>query len=162
MQERDTVGKISLDLLMSDTKPSHTPEEQMQEQLADYEANLIECVKNGKKSFNKDFYVVVLTKKERLMQNVLRNYFFPTLACPTPTWDQTVYKYLYNTDDLTYMWTIPAKDICKDLVENALFVPAEQRQLLQFVLNFNDGTLLKIAKSENGELSDSPFIDARG
>lgn len=158
---KDTVGKISSDLLLKsrDEDLKHSPHEQMQEQLKDYEHNVELAVKEGKKKYSHDFYVVVLTKKERLMQNVIRNYFFVRATCPTPEWDQTVYKYTFNGDGLEFMWVIPAHDVCQNLKDNALTIDKEERELLEFVMAFDDGRLLEIAKKLNGEKKDSLILE---
>jgi hypothetical protein len=147
---RETIGKISSDLIV---KPLETTSaiEQMQEQLTDYDKNIMECVDRCKNDFPGDFYVVVITKRERLMQNVIRNYFYGRLSCPTPDWDQTVYKYSRMNDDLVFMWVIPSKQACEEITMNKHLIPPEEWRLLEYVLAFNDGTLLRLAKDLNGE-----------
>src|SRR5690349_11986514 len=133
--KRDTVGKISSELIEKQTDNTHTPEDQMREQLEDYEANVWLAVDAGLKQHVDDFYVVVITKKERLMQNVLRNYFFTRNSCPTPEWDQTVYKYYRKHDALNYMWTIPDKHTC-EMFKTAAEIPADEQELAKFVHDF--------------------------
>lgn len=149
--ERDTVGKLSTELLQKDVYADYTAGEQMQEQLSDYENNIFECVNRGKVDFAGDFYVVVITKRERLMQNVLRHYFFPRISCPTPDYDQTVYRYIKTDEHLEFMWVIPNKQSCFDIRDNRLSLDLSQNQLLQFVLDFLDGTLDKKARALNNE-----------
>lgn len=155
---RETVGKISTDLLRKAEPIS--PIEQMRESLTEYEKNINECLETGKKTFPKDFFIVVITKKEPLMPNVIRNYFFPRLSCPTPDYDQTVYKYSLKNDHIEFLWVIPSRDTCFLLVDNRHEVAPAEYALLQFVLKFHDGTLFKIAKSLNNEESlTSPFLE---
>lgn len=151
---RETVGKIASDLIMRPLETT-SPIEQMREQLSEYEKNVYECVERSKKDLPGDFYVVVLTKRERLMQNVFRNYFYARLSCPTPDWDQTVYKYKRNSDDIIFMWVLPSKQACEEMTINSHLVPREEYQLLEYVLAFNNGTLLKLAKDLNGEKEES-------
>ena len=120
---------------------------------------MVECYERGRKELGSDFYVVVITKKERLMPNVIRNYFSFRRSCPTPTYDQAVYHCEKGSDGLRFMWVIPARDICYELVNDALTIPDEHRDLLKFVLDYNDGTLLRIAKERNGECKDSPLLE---
>ncbi len=155
---RQTVSKVASDLLAKETHAT-TPIEQMEESLSEYEQNLRECVDTAKRTIIGDFYVVVLTKRERLMQNVFRCYFFPRMSCPTPDWDQTVYKYKHKDDNTVYMWTIPSKDACEYLTLNALQIPNEERELLKYVLSFNDGSLMKFAKELNGEKAESVELE---
>ena len=154
--KKETTGKVSSDLIIKSKDDSHSAHDQMSEQLTDYVNNVEKAVAEGKKNHDKDFYVVVLTKKERLMKNVLRNYFMTRNTCPTPEWDQTVYR--YHNGYIEYLWTVPAKDICAHLTYNALSVPQEEKQLLGFVLSFQDGSLLRLSKKLNGELDDSPLL----
>ncbi len=155
--ERETVGKISSDL-MQKAPESRDPIELEREMHKDYEKNLFLCAENHKQHLFGDFYIEVITKKEPLMQNVLRNYFLAVQACPSPNYDQTVYRYHRSNDTIEFLWVIPAKDICEMLTFNALQVPESERELLKFVLEFNDGTLLRLAKKLNGEEENSPFL----
>ncbi len=152
--KKETVGKVASDLMMK-TPETTSPVEQMRESLTDYDKNVWECIERSKKDFPNDFYVVVITKNERLLPNVFRNYFYARLSCPTPDWDQTVYKYKRKNDQVIFMWVIPSKDACEYLTLNALQVVKEERMLLRCVLAFNDGTLMKLAKDLNGEKEDS-------
>jgi hypothetical protein len=45
-------------------------------------------------------------------------------------------------------------------MRSAPYIVLEERGLLNFVQQFTDGTLMKIAKSLNGEAPDSPLIIA--
>ena len=149
-EKRDTVGAISSKLLL--TQPTSTdPIEIQREMEEDYIKNLCECVDNNKNSMPGNFFVIVITKKERLMPNVYRNFYYGRLSCPTPDWDQTVYKYKRSTGQIIFMWVIPSKDACEYLTMNASYVVKEEQQLLKYVLAFNDGTLMHLAKDLNGE-----------
>lgn len=160
MGKKPTVGKIATDLLAK-PESQHTVVEQMQENLTDYDKNIFICVEQAKKTYSGDFYIVVECKKERLLHNVIRNYFFARLSAPTPTWDQTVYKYHRKRDFLEFLWVIPSQDACEYLTINKNYIPESEYGLLKFVLEYNDGTLLKLAKKLNGEAEDSPLIEGK-
>lgn len=155
---RETVGKVATDLLLKAGNDDHSVDEQMSEQLKDYEQNVQQAIKEGLKEYKNSFYVVVLTKKERIMANVLRNYFFTRSTCPTPEWDQAVYRYHPASGDVEFLWVLPAKDICNYLIENALTIDKSERELLDFVLSFTNGSLLRLAKKLNGEMDESPLL----
>lgn len=158
MVERDTVGKISSELILKPLE-SETPFEQMSEQLSDWDKSIFECLEAAKKKYDaSDFYLVVITKKEPLMQNVLRNYFFATQACPSPTWDQTIYKYHREGDHLEYLWTVPDKATCFVFSRYKSLVKPEEMLLLKFVMEFEDGTLLNLARRHNNETETPPVI----
>jgi hypothetical protein len=156
--KRKTVGKLSTDLLQKapDTRDPIELERSMHK---DYIDNIYACCNRGKKDIIGDFFIVVETKKERLLENVIRNYFFPRISCPTPNYDQTVYRYTLQNDHIDFLWTIPSKDTCELFRNNILEIAPEEKQLLQFVMDFYDGTLLKLAKKLNNEKSDSPLLD---
>lgn len=148
---RETIGKLSTELLQKDTHSDHTAGEQMEKQLENFEENFFECINRGKSMFPGDFYIIVITKRERLFANVLRNFFFPTLACPTPTWDQIVYKYNRKDESHDFLWVIPDKESCNFIASNRLSLDLSQQELVKFVLDFMDGSLDKKARILNGE-----------
>ena len=148
---RDTVGKISAELLQKDTYADHSAGEQMQEQLREYESNVYDCVASGKSIYSGDFFVVVITKRERLMPNVMRNYFLHRLSCPSPEYDQTLYHYHRADDNLEFVWVIPSIVAVKDMVKHKHNLDMSFYQLLKFVLEFLDGTLEAKARILNNE-----------
>lgn len=154
---RETVGKVSSDLIIK-APETLSPIEQMEENLSDYEKNVWECVERCKKDFTGDFYIVVITKNERLLPNVFRNFFYGRQSCPTPDYDQTVYKYKRKDNAPIFMWVIPSRDASFHLKDNALQVAPEERELLKYVLAFQDGTLMRLAKDLNGEKEDTPEL----
>lgn len=149
--ERDTVGKLSSELLQKEERPDHSAFEQMQEQLTGFEEYFDNTLAVGKNTHPGDFYLVVITKRERLMQNVLRNYFFTRYSCPTPEWDQTVYKYHRVDDRVEFLWVIPSKFACMDLIEHKHEIDLSLSKLLRYVLDFHDGTLDELARKLNNE-----------
>lgn len=148
---RDKVGALSLKLVEKepDTKD---PIEIQREVHKKYVDEIQICINRGKKDIVGDFFVVVATKKEKLLPNVLRNYFGYRKSCPTPTWDQTVYHYHAKDDYLEFLWVIPSRDTCDLFAENVLHIAEEEKELLKYVLDFEDGTLLKKAKQLNNEV----------
>ncbi len=147
---RETVGSLSLE---AQNKPLETTDcrEQGKEMTKGYIDQLILTLEDAKKTLKDDFFIVVLTKKEPLMQNVIRNYFFYRSSCPTPDYDQAVYHYVKANDELNFLWIIPSKSFCIHLVENALTIDKEFKELLSFVLDFKDETLYKLSKKLNNE-----------
>jgi exoribonuclease II len=147
-----SVGTISHELSFKDPG-NHTVAEQGKEQLKDYLPNLLDVARKGKASMpSKDFYIVVLTKRERLMQNVIRHYYFTRLSCPTPDYDQAVYSYNHNKDEIEFLWVVPDPITIRYFMENAFDIPPEDRCLLKYIAEFNDGTLDKLARRLNGEV----------
>ena len=147
---KDTVGKISSELMQKEPE-SRDPIEIQRATEQEYIQHLNECLERGKKTYPDNFFIVVITKNERLMKNVFRNYFFCRLSCPTPDYDQTVYRYLAKEGVLEYLWTIPCRDASMHLKDNALNVSKEEKPILDMVLDFADGTLYRLAKKLNNE-----------
>lgn len=157
-KKRKTVGQVSMELARK-TPDTRDPIELEREIHKGYEQQISDCVEDCKKMFIGNFYVVVETKKERLLPNVIRNFIFGRTTCPTPSYDQTVYKYYRGPDRIDFLWVVPSKDTCQLLRDNALIVVEAERQLLNYVLDFYDNTLLRLAKRLNGEEETSIFLE---
>jgi hypothetical protein len=156
-KNRETVGKISSDLLIK-APDSVDPIEIERAMHGDYSKNMFECWSSARSHFGSDFFIIVITKKEPLMPNVLRNYFFARESCPTPDYDQTVYHYKKLDDELDFLWVIPSKDACLMFAEQASSIAPEEWGLLGFVLKFADGSLYRLAKKLNNERDDSSVL----
>ena len=80
----------------------------------------------------------------------------PSRDIPTNTThfsdDQVKPNYVPQSEQLEFLWVLPSRQVYNMLKEHALEIPLEERQLLQFVLEDGDGTLLKKCKKLNGEL----------
>jgi hypothetical protein len=164
---KKTLGSISQDLLKTDNTVIN-PQEIQRAQEQEYLDNLVWCVKHARKEVDcstienheacKDrvplegsFFVACLLKKEKLLENVLRNYFVATKSCPTPCYDQTVFRYNHEKGDIEYIWTVPDRETCLTFKENKnIIVPSEQA-LLKNILDFYSGALYRQAKEFNGE-----------
>jgi hypothetical protein len=156
---RPTVGE-SASQLLSKIPDSCDPIEIRQEMQKEYLDNLIQCVIDHRQKISGDFYVVILTKNEKLLPNVFRNYFFARSSCPTPDYDQAVFRFHADSEEIVFLWCIPSKDACIHLKENAVLVAPEERELLSCVLDFSDGTLYKFAKKLNREQADSNILQS--
>ena len=98
------------------------------------------------------------TKCEPLLPNTYRNYFIDRQTCPTPNYDQAVYRYNRKKEQIEYIWSIPDRETCHHLRINAMHVVPRERELLSFVLKFADGTLFKLCKKLNGEKLETPEL----
>lgn len=155
-EKRKNVGAHAYELLQKEpeTRDPHELQQEMQK-YDDFVKELEACVEDAKRTYIGNFYVVVLTKREKLMPNAIRTYALARQSCPTPQFDQTVYFYDRSQGDLQYIWTVPDQHACLELYYNAHDVPREQHQLRDFVLEFYDGTLLRRAKEYNGEIKEN-------
>lgn len=151
---KDTVGKIATDLSQKEA-PTRDPIELQREMHKDYEKSVIEAIDTGKKDYNTDFFVVVLTKRERLLSNVIRNYFFVRSSCPTPEYDQTVYHFHKKEDRVEFLWVLPSMDTCGVFIDNFLQIDPKEKWLLEFILKDSSGELLALSRRLNGEIKDT-------
>lgn len=153
-----TVGEASLDLQKQDVVDA-TYQELQTEMQKEYMHTLWKEIDEQKELFKEPFYLVVITKREKLMTNVMRNYFMSRQSCPTPDWDQAVYRYTKSEDKLEFLWVIPDRDICDWMLDHPGDVPLEHEHLMMFARQLYSGELLKLAKRLNNEQKDSNLLE---
>lgn len=164
---KSTTGKIASELL-SKRDQNFNPQEIQRAQEQEYLQNLEWAVNHAKKmvdcstlpghdsckdrvSFEGSFFISVILKKEKLLENVLRNYFIPTKVCPTPSYDQTLYRYDDVKGSIEFIWVVPDRETALTFKENIAVIAPEERGLLKHIIDFYDGTLFRKMKSFNGE-----------
>lgn len=107
----------------------------------------------GKKKFDGDFYIEMCLKHEKLFYNIEPRWIpHVRRSCPTPMFEQTVYRYNRAEDILEYLWVMPDIHSSSWLLENALNIPEEHKELLSFVIDFKEGALYKMCLQLNGEI----------
>lgn len=108
-----------------------------------FESQVWQVVDRGRNFYEGDFFVVVLFKKERLFHNVVRQYFLPRQSCPTPEYDQIVYKYYRKEDKIEFIWVVPDIQTVRHLDIYRRDLPDDQQWFLQFIRDFKSGELDK-------------------
>ena len=156
--KKKTVGQAALELQQKSTE-SVTVIDQQRSMQENYMNNLWEAVDRGLKKYTGNFFIDVKYKRERLLVNVFRTYFIDRQSCPTPNYDQDVYEYKRESNELILHWSIPDRESTHHIKDNALLIPDEEKALLQFVLDYADGTLDLLCKRLNNEKYDSPLLD---
>lgn len=151
-EKKKTVGEEALSLSSAPDQEVNSVDLE-REMHSDFEEELEEAIRRGKQQFAGVFYVVVLLKKERLLQNVIRQYFFPRKSCPTPEFDQCVYRYDPDGRELQFLWTVPDWGTVEKLVTFYHCVCDEQKDLADFCCMFKRGDLERMAKTLNLELA---------
>ncbi len=154
-----TVGKAAVDLALSTSSDSYDRNEIEREvhkgsnSEKSYEEEIWDTISQGKKdpSISGDFYVIVVLKKERHLANVLRQFFFSRQSCPTPEYDQTVYKYIAAEEKIEYLWTVPDVETCNYLPLYKSSLPQDHLLLLSMIEAFKRGDLDKWAAKLNNE-----------
>jgi hypothetical protein len=142
IEERNkTVGEIARDLILKkDTKQGIV--DTQREVDKEYFQEIEKCVLAKPHCNWKDpYYIVILHKKERLLENVVRRYFFGRQTLPTPDYDQTVWRYYPSTGNLEFIWCIPDKNTTLWMWDNPESIVDDQKHLLKFVLEFIRGSL---------------------
>jgi len=163
---KTTVGKAARDLMMKDPTILKDPIGEVRDirdaVLEDYIKKLESTIEEGCKAWPGDFFVVVASKVERTMHNVIRNLIFHRRTCPTPNYDQIVYKYICKTDEIEFIWAVPDKASCEYIKKYPFEVPDNYKDLMKTVFDFYDDTLLNIAKHLNGEESEDLIKEIYG
>ncbi len=149
--EKRTAGQVATDLMQRDVHGDITAGERMQEMLGEYEHGVLDAVRSGQAQYTGDFFIVALIKRERLMNNVFRNYFIPRKSCPSPHYDQIVYHYHRADDRIEFLWSLPSVVAIQNLLAHKHELDSSFFPLLQFVLDFLDGKLEKKAQLLNNE-----------
>lgn len=170
MQARDKIGKTAVDLLAKDDNPVVAYELTEEVMHKEFLKELELCIDRHTKIFkNYPFYVVCGFRSVRYLHNVKRMQFWGRMTCPLPTEDQTVYYVDPRNGFHELMWAIPDREACKYIVGNCLQLPAEEKQLLQTVLDYQDGTLDRLALSRDKILielgidpSSTDFFNKKG
>ncbi len=151
-QDRYTVGKIALDLKSEYKADDVAPVSDIGNNSTRSTMDEIWiAVDRGKQEHKDPFFVVVLKRKERTLTNVIRQQFMYRKSCPTPTYLQSVFRYIPKDDELEYLWSLPTKQRCMNMYMNKELVPPEEYQLLRFVMDYFEGNLDRMAQTYNNE-----------
>lgn len=93
------------------------------------------------KDYADEYYIVIENQKFRLLQNAIRQFIVVRKSRPLPHYDMSLFKYNNKTQQLTYEWTIPDLETTELMYDNRASVPNSEKQLLEFVIRFKEGTL---------------------
>lgn len=125
----ETVGEAAVRLL-KDPDPNQSVVETQQAMQKRYVDNVIEAAERGKREFGseKEFYVCVQTRRERLLTNVIRNQYYPRRTRPTPQYDLALYHFDPKAEQIRFVWCIPDKDTVADVNAGRIEVDSELRR----------------------------------
>lgn len=179
---REKFGKIAHDLMLKDmnteASQQHSMQEQVDEMLKDFEPGVWTCIKHatGKMScieynqsamegkgcnpvtcrpFPGDFFVEVITFKPKLFPNTIKQAFIARNTCPTPNYDQIVFKYDSGLEQPVEIWVIGSRLNCYYFLQNTKTVKPEMWKMVEYIKQFDSGELFRLAKQLNGEQEDS-------
>jgi len=164
MNKKHTVGEEAVKRLMNPDTGQGIVDTQ-READKEYFEEIKKCIANHT-SWDKPFYILTIHKKEQLLENVVRRYFFARQSLPTPQWDQTVWRYDPKNGDLQFIWVLPDENTAKWLAGNPQQVYKEHGELLQFVMDFLNKKLYRFyhnkfhkGEPECTDLLDSPYSE---
>lgn len=151
-KKEKTFGEQYLEILSKDS--GKAPVQEIRDSLlSEWDKNVFELIEKTRKQIPyRHFYIAVITKREHLAQNTIRIYYESKYDCPTPSYEQTVYKIRENSCDWSLLWTIPTKDVCAYMKAERMNIAPDQWELLGYVLDFDQGKLDQKAQLENGEV----------
>lgn len=111
------------------------------------------------KFHNKNFYISIHFLKHRLV-NEPGSLIVARHSCPTPVYNQAVYKYNRASNSLEFLWSIPDKIEYYWLLANLQNLPAEKQDAAKFCHLMESGELEKWVIKENGNKPDGLIQDA--
>lgn len=136
---KKTVGAASLEL-QKKSNEKYDAYELQREMTKNYLDEVIKAAKSV--DWEEPYYVCVQCKKERLLKNVIRNYFYARKTRPLPDYDLTLFSYDPKTGDLKFEWTIPDPDTCLYLMHTKTEHGPDHGQLIHDIELFSDGKLV--------------------
>jgi hypothetical protein len=98
----------------------------------------------------------VLAMKTERVGGVPRTWVFARQSCPTPTYQQSVWKCHHQTGALEYLWCIPDQVLYWHVIHNAhkYINDAETAGMAKFCLLMESNELIEWVIKENGEKPD--------
>lgn len=152
----ETVGEAALRLAQN-PDDHQTAIDTQREMQKGYFDELVKCAKRGEELHGKlsPFYVCVQTRRERLLQNVIRSQFYTRVTRPIPQYDMALYHYDPTSEALSFVWCVPDKETVDyfaghwytDHQGSPVWVDRavpyeEERQLASFCVAFRANTLV--------------------
>ncbi len=151
---KETLGKIYTDLKSQYQQDKVDIFELVRVTQADFIPRLVRQIELDKHKTNNDFYVEACLRMNALMPDIPEVYFKSRHTCPTPFYDRSVFRYSRKEDRITMLWHLPSKDECLYYLNNSLILRDDEKEAAKYVFDYRDGTLLKLAKTLNGEIND--------
>jgi len=121
--------------------------------------NIYETAQNAKDQEHykdRNFYIVLLNVADRVLRTS-RTVTVARLSCPTPTYKQSVWKYMHGSDGLEFLWSIPDSILYYHILhnKNQYLADKECSELAKFVILMESNELIEWVKKENGEKIDA-------
>ncbi len=106
-----------------------------------FEKWMYEWIEKGRTTYEGDFFIIVNLKLEQSLEHA--PHIIPELrqTCPDPFYDQSVWHYKKELDELEFLWSIPDLGTTLLFKDDPLNCPSDQKDLRECILDFLDGTL---------------------
>ena len=117
--------------------------EKSESKYAEYERHILRTIADGKKEFNKDFYIDVIWSLPKHGDGEIKHQMLAFDGIPTPHFNQSVYRYIRSADDVELIWSIPDKETCLEMYYNKDSVHPDEYPLLEQIMNYFDGTIFR-------------------
>lgn len=107
---------------------------------------------------DKDFFIEVLTTREKVLVDTFRNRFAVKWACPTPHYSQIVFRFDCAKGQVSLLWAVPDVETCIVYLQNARDVHPSEHLFLSFIIAYHNGDLDKYCLSLEKEIEGSPKL----
>lgn len=108
----------------------------------------------------KDFWVVVAPKSDPMLDMLWVKNGKLTLIdvgnCPTPMLGMHVYHYSQKSGDYKLLWALPDEFHFKVIKDNIIDLASDLKDLIGFMYQYEDGTLLQLSNKLNGIDPNAP------
>ncbi len=155
-EKKETIGQLVTELVSKPIDYSDAVvHEVADERLLKFVPLMEAAVQKAKAELrmDRDFYIEVHFTSPQVFRGMVDQFpMHARLTLPAPTFNQAVYLYHRESDELELMWSIPHITACVEIDKNYLDLTREQKQLANYVMEFKHGTLYHNAKRVNQDL----------
>jgi hypothetical protein len=151
---RKTVGEV-YNLTHKAERPETTQDllDTQKPAAVDYMQKLHKTVRSAVETYPGQPYVFVeaFTRKDKLMVRALVTEFFTRSSCPTPSFNQAVYRYDVKNGRLEFAWQLPSNKRCLHYLANPFSLDEGERLIIGYVHDLKSGALEQLAINLNNE-----------
>jgi len=124
-----------------------------------YNKNLLSFIDRVAKIREGDFFIELYPIKDSLLDIVNMQgdnlKMLDRKSCPTPRPGHHVYHYNAKNQATELLWVLPEPHYIQVIKDNIIDVASDLKDLISFIYQYEDGSLLKMARKFNGEESNA-------
>lgn len=111
------------------------------------------------KKYDGDFYIQQVTETARGTNRTVKNVSISRNTCPSPDFDQVVYKYKKKDDVLELLWVVPEKQVAYYILSglDTGDLDPDVYDLVEYVVDFATGELNKKCLEYNNIKSEDVY-----